>query len=272
MATTAHASQAGLEVHNPFQYAQSSDPGAVGAGLYWLNTTPGSLVVKRRNSTNTSWDTVGAGATGATGTTGATGDTGATGANGISTTIMAVTGVAPYVNVQDIKASGTNSGTFTSGAWRTRDLTQFTNNDMNLASLASNRITLPAGTWRVSISCPAQSVSAHKARLQNITESATLLWGTSEYSFVSGAGVNNRSFITGRVGLQVPTVIEVQHWGNTTAASRGFGELFNVAGVPEVYTMAEFWLEGSPPALRGSTQFTENPSFDKITRQRRAAY
>jgi len=38
-------------------YVQSSDPGAVGFGYYWMNSTTGAIKV--RNTTNTAWVTVG---------------------------------------------------------------------------------------------------------------------------------------------------------------------------------------------------------------------
>lgn len=39
----------------PFHYVQSSDPGAVGAGKYWLNTSGSRYALWRRNATNDDW-------------------------------------------------------------------------------------------------------------------------------------------------------------------------------------------------------------------------
>ena len=39
------------------RYTQSTDPGAVGTGYQWLNTTTGDLY--ERNTTNTAWVIVG---------------------------------------------------------------------------------------------------------------------------------------------------------------------------------------------------------------------
>lgn len=49
------------DIHEAFHYVTSSDPGAVGAGKYWLDTTITSRPkLKRRNAGNTSWDEVAA--------------------------------------------------------------------------------------------------------------------------------------------------------------------------------------------------------------------
>lgn len=55
-----HSTLTGIELHESFHYVASSDPGAVGAGKYWLDTTTAtSPILKRRNAANDGWDTVG---------------------------------------------------------------------------------------------------------------------------------------------------------------------------------------------------------------------
>lgn len=51
-----HASLTGLDLHQPFHYIQETDPGAVGAGLWWFKKS--TLVLKYRNVPNTAWLTV----------------------------------------------------------------------------------------------------------------------------------------------------------------------------------------------------------------------
>lgn len=48
-----HSAMAGDNLHQPFHYAQTSDPGAVGAGKWWFDTS--TNILKYRNSTNTAW-------------------------------------------------------------------------------------------------------------------------------------------------------------------------------------------------------------------------
>jgi hypothetical protein len=56
--TVAHAGFTGAELHVP-AYFQSSDPGAVGAGIVWIDTTtPTSPAMKVRNAANDGWDLI----------------------------------------------------------------------------------------------------------------------------------------------------------------------------------------------------------------------
>ena len=62
-----HSALATTDLHVP-GYIAASDPGAVGAGICWLDTTLGeaSTILKQRNAANTGWNTILAGSTGPT--------------------------------------------------------------------------------------------------------------------------------------------------------------------------------------------------------------
>lgn len=53
-----HSTLQGLELHQPFHYIQEADPGAVGAGLFWLKVS--TQTVSRRNDANSAWVSIGA--------------------------------------------------------------------------------------------------------------------------------------------------------------------------------------------------------------------
>ena len=57
-----HKNQTGANLHVP-GYQQSSDPGAVGAGKYWVDTTSGTglWVLKARNAGDSGWETLASG-------------------------------------------------------------------------------------------------------------------------------------------------------------------------------------------------------------------
>lgn len=148
--------------------------------------------------------------------------------------------VQDYILIRDEKAQNTEGGTFTSGAWRTRTLNTEVVDTGNHAALASNQITLEAGTYRVWISCPAINVARHQARLQNITDGTTLLVGTSESS-AAASTVTSRSLIEGRITLSAQKVLEVQHQCQTTGTTTGFGLASNFT--TEVYTIVELIRE-----------------------------
>ena len=148
-------------------------------------------------------------------------------------------GAEDYILIRDEKASGIIGGTFTAGAWQTRDLNTEVHDDGGHASVASNQITLAAGTYRFGAHAPGVSVNFHKLRLYNITDAATIEIGTSDRSTTSAAN-SNKSFIEGEFTIDASKVIELQHRCSTTANNIGFG--FDATlGVNEVYAVIEFW-------------------------------
>jgi hypothetical protein len=128
------------------------------------------------------------------------------------------------LHVQDQKASATDGGTFTTGAWQTRVLNTTVLNTITSASLASNQLSLPAGTYDILASAPAFAVNNHQARLQNITDGSTILTGTTNFSrSTASAGDENNSIVRGRFTLAGTKTIELQHRCQTTGTTTGFG-------------------------------------------------
>lgn len=122
----------------------------------------------------------------------------------------------------DTKAAGTDGGTFTSGAWRTRDLNTTQQNSITGCSLSSNQITLPAGTYLIQGAAPAAAVDLHQARIYNITDSAMLFLGMT--AFDGTTFINNSSQFVGVITLAAQKVIEVQDRCDLTRATDGFGQ------------------------------------------------
>lgn len=118
---------------------------------------------------------------------------------------------------QDQKSSGTNGGTFTAGDWRTRVLTTEVADTIG-ASLASNQVTLPAGTYRVvGYAATAGSPGNHQARLYDITGAAVLLLGM--ITNVAGSP----AMVSGVFTLAAPSAVELQHRCSATQADTGMG-------------------------------------------------
>lgn len=147
------------------------------------------------------------------------------------------------LHVQDQKSSGTNGGDFNSGAWRTRDLNTVLTNEITGASLASNQITLPSGTYYIEHSSEARSVNNHQARLRDTTGGATLLTGTSSNSD-SASSTQGTSDITGRFTLSVESVLEIQHQAQNSQANTGFGANSAFTVEHELYTDVRIWKVG----------------------------
>lgn len=134
--------------------------------------------------------------------------------------------LAALLHIQDQKASGTNGGTATSGSWETRDLTDVLTNEIAGASLTSNQITAPAGTYFIRANVAGFDCTRHQAKLYDTTAAADILIGTSEYSEGPSAGAFNhvtRSFIVGRFTLSVESVLEIRHRVENTRTTTGHG-------------------------------------------------
>lgn len=128
--------------------------------------------------------------------------------------------------------SGAAGGTFNSGAWRTRTLN---NSVINIAgaSVGSNQITLPAGTFRLTAHAVGHKCDGHQCIIRNISGDAVSLDGTTAFSGAAD-DVNTLSRVEGRFTLAAGSVIEIQSRCQTSQATDGFGKAVNV-GTSEVY-------------------------------------
>lgn len=139
----------------------------------------------------------------------------------------------------DIKPSGTNGGTFTKNTWQQRTLNTLQSNTIAGASLANNRITLPAGMYFVRANAQAQEVNLHKIVLNGVSgDTGTLLVGSSENG--SGATssttepVSTNSLISGVLSLSQTTTFEILHRCSESKLNTGLGAACSF-GVSENY-------------------------------------
>ena len=147
----------------------------------------------------------------------------------------------PDILAQEQETSGTaghSGATFTSGAYRTRFLTNLVRNNIS-ASLASNQITLPAGTYFATWRCPAFSVLAHQTRLYNATDSTVLGYGSSSYAYT-----NTETDSTGSAIFTLTTskAIELDHRCGSTIATPAFGQPSGFGNI-EIYSELRIWKQ-----------------------------
>ena len=147
-----------------------------------------------------------------------------------------------YAIICDQKAHDANGGTFTSGAFRTRDLNTELADPDSIVSISSNQFTLGAGNYLIEASAPVYRVDRHITRLQNITDSETVTWGTAEYADASNL-VANRSFLVARVSLTGSTTFELQHRADTTNSTQGFGVSSSFTGTNSIYAIVKIYKE-----------------------------
>ena len=150
---------------------------------------------------------------------------------------------ASYAIIADVKADNANAGTFTSGAYRTRDLNTEIADADGIVSISSNQFTLGAGTYLIKWKAPVYAVGYHKSRLANITDT----------SYVNGNAMYSRSasydsmFATGtaRVTISGSKTYEIQHIGNETSSNTGFGldHVYTNNATEAIYTTVEIFKE-----------------------------
>ena len=141
-----------------------------------------------------------------------------------------------YAIFADQKAQNTQGGTFTTGAWRQRDLnTTIANTDTTNITLGTNDFTLLAGNYLIQWMAPGFGIGRATTRLYD---------GTS----VVGVGINAYTLTTGlsapgilRVTPGTSTTYQIQHQCDTTYATLGFGVEINLD--TEQYTTVIIYKE-----------------------------
>ena len=146
------------------------------------------------------------------------------------------------LHVRDEKAESNNGGTLATGSFVTRTLNTVMTNEITGASLSSNQIILPSGTYFLTARVPAFRVERLKTRLRNITDSTNTLIGTSEH-FLPAAEQSGDSKLCGRFTIAAQKTFEVQCRIQTSNNSLDGGvEAGSATGsLTEVYTDVQIW-------------------------------
>ena len=147
--------------------------------------------------------------------------------------VFGVNSIVGEAVIRDVKSTGTDGGTFTSGAWRTRDLNTLEKIGNIDVSLSSNQFILGPGMYRIKVTAPAFAVNRHQCKLRNVTDSDETI-GSSSYADAANS-VQNESSVEDILTLTEQKTFEIQHRAETTSSPNGFGVSCNF-GVSEVYT------------------------------------
>jgi hypothetical protein len=155
----------------------------------------------------------------------------------------AIKALAPFVNFayfEDQKAAATAGGSG-SGSYATRTLNTTVYNSITGASLSSDEVTLPAGTYLIEASCPAGRVDRHKCRLYNVTAGTVIAYGTSAFGAVgSGFIVTSKSDVLAKVTFAVTTAVRLEHRLQSPTNAGDYGIASNLTG-NEVYSTMKVW-------------------------------
>jgi hypothetical protein len=152
-------------------------------------------------------------------------------------------GVGRFANqllhVRDEKSSNTAGGSCSGTSDNQRDLNTVVTNEITGASLSSNVITLPAGTFYISASSPTNRGGTNRAHLLNTAASSIALLGTSENTQTADTTVT-RSFINGRFTIGSSTTFRIRHYTTAAKSDNGLGIQANDSRT-EVYTDVQIW-------------------------------
>lgn len=147
-----------------------------------------------------------------------------------------------YMLVQHQVAQGTSGGSAAAGI-QTRPLNTVVANTISGASLASNQITLPAGTYRVRGFAEAFHVNASKIALYNVTDATYIQQGGSvNGENTLGDLMTIEVSLVGRFTLAATKVLELRQFCEIAYATSGLGYPSNSMGV-EVYAGLEIMKE-----------------------------
>lgn len=138
--------------------------------------------------------------------------------------------------VEELAASA-SSGTATSGSYFTRTLNTVVTNTITGASLASNQITLPAGTYNIFAQVPSYRVDGHIAKFRRVSATAAdVVIGTVGYSGSGTTNANSYSYVFGQFIVGTSGAYEIQQRVEITRASDGLGAPVATLWEPKRFT------------------------------------
>ncbi len=118
---------------------------------------------------------------------------------------------AQLLHVQDRKTTGVAGAAITSGAKRTRELTTAVTNEITDASLASNQITLPAGTyWVEALVTAGVGSGAVQHVFANVTDGTDPIYSVNAFTEGSAGRASTNTVLRGRMTIAGAKVFELR--------------------------------------------------------------
>ena len=156
--------------------------------------------------------------------------------------VVATTAVGVQIlHLQDQKASGTQGGASSATTWNERTLNTTVVNTITGASLASNEITLPAGTYRVWATAPGgPPAGRQRLRLYNTADASEAVVGMNATD--EGVVLSMPVSLFGSFIIAAQKTFKLQHYTQTATATFGLGHQVGTGGV-EIYANIWIWKE-----------------------------
>lgn len=144
------------------------------------------------------------------------------------------------LHVVDEKGSTSDGGSSAATTWSTRDLNTVRTNEITSASLSSNQISLPAGTYIIESHSPLYKSGRFRVRLWNVTDSAATLLGTSACSD-AGDNTGAYSHIRGKFTIAGTKSFRIEYYCAAGQATTGLGTAVGSSAGSSVYTEVLIW-------------------------------
>jgi hypothetical protein len=124
---------------------------------------------------------------------------------------------------EDRKSSGSGGGNSTSGSWIKRDLNTEVFDEGSIGALASDQVTLGAGTYKIEAMSIFRETELSQIRIRDVTNSTTLVLGMS-HRVGGSANTAIACHAFGVFTLSGTAALELQyHVGNTKTDGLGLG-------------------------------------------------
>ncbi|MBL0058282.1 MAG: hypothetical protein IPP35_04050 [Elusimicrobia bacterium] len=148
----------------------------------------------------------------------------------------------PYMAVADVKAASADGGTATNGLFRNRALNTVLTNTIPGASLASDQITLPPGTYDVEWESPFYRVGRVVTRFTTRSGDSVTVVGNTAFSNDRDDFADTKSSGFGRFTLTATSVFEVQYLTMNSTGGWGLGLSHSLGtSAPSIYTTVRIW-------------------------------
>ena len=145
------------------------------------------------------------------------------------------------IHVRDEKASGTSGGSNIAGS-QVRTLNTVVTNTITGASLATDRVTLPAGKYRVWARAPAYAAGFSRIRLVNVTDAAVVALGSNAWIIDTVNAQVDSIIQSATFTLSATKEINLTHYTSVAQATLGLGRNVSDSFV-EVYAEMIIWKE-----------------------------
>lgn len=146
--------------------------------------------------------------------------------------------------IEDQKATTVDGGSASAATWNIRTLNTEVVSNISGASLSTNQVTLPSGTYWVEAMAPCYSNTdqiLHKLRFRNITDSTDDIIGQAAVTDFDGTGGSQTiATLSGPLVIGAIKIFELQHYTSAADATDGLGKATS-DGTIEKYANLKIW-------------------------------